>query len=241
MAFGVTPTPLKRDGWAVAARQDICLAQPPATGACGRVRAGTKYHPHGMANRRKCLSVTTGLQQSTGFAYHGRVTQMNRLWNRLCAAERGRWKRRSAAVFRMVTLSVTLFLVGIFGFALKIAPERGVNLDAEWKMWPYILAYLFVVAIPHRWIVRSRLAFIIVTALLALPLLVYLKLFADAIVKTWQEPVGPGAYRLLFHPTNLACAATFILFWLMFPLSLYLSWKFRHRVQNRGRVEEIQP
>jgi hypothetical protein len=150
--------------------------------------------------------------------------------------------------FRIVTMSIVLSVGGFASLVLfggqvlgitPFEPPSGVSPDEHmrridtgyytvegWNELGILVAYLAVVAIPHRWIVRSRIAVAVATVVLALPLLWYLGDFVCAIIEKRHDR---EALLELFHPVNVVFDTLCILFCLMIPLSLLFSWRYRNR------------
>ena len=155
-------------------------------------------------------------------------------------------KRKWVATFRIVTMSLVLSLGGfgclvLFGGLLlgctPFEPPTGVSFEEhmrrtdsgyytvqEWKQLAIMVAYLGVVSIPHRWIVRSRVAFIVTIIVLALPLFAYVGGIIELMIQKWPDR---AAFIERFQTIDVAFDSLCVLFCLMIPLSLFFSWIFR--------------
>ena len=147
--------------------------------------------------------------------------------------------------FRITTLMVLLgvggfyILLCLWGFAMNgIEPDPGMSFDEfvrlrnsgyyrheALQMMTEMSGYLMVVALPYRWIIRSRTRFVVV--FLALSAVFGFKLFS----RLWDivSRIGDVANmlnRLSWLQVDLAILA----FYAMAPLSLYLFWRYGRRV-----------
>jgi hypothetical protein len=86
-------------------------------------------------------------------------------------------------------------------------------------------AYLAIVALPHRWILRSRTRFVVVMALLCGAFTFrFLSLMLEIISSPGsQTEVDMRLWEWLF---SLLMLLLYAVFYAAAPVSLYLSWKY---------------
>jgi hypothetical protein len=130
-------------------------------------------------------------------------------------------------------------LVCLWGFAMNgIEPDPGMSFDEfkrlrdggyyrheSFQMMAEMSGYLMLVALPYRWIVRSRSRFLVV--FLALSAVFGFKLFSrlwDIISRIGD--VTNMLNRLSLLPVDLIVLA----FYAIAPLSLYLFWRYGRSV-----------
>lgn len=150
------------------------------------------------------------------------------------------------SVIRVVTLSVLVSLGGfyilvcLFGLLMNgpFEPEPGVSAEEHYRrqdsgyyrleallMIAKMTGYLAVVALPHRWILRSRVRFVLVFSVLC----VAFSLRPFSLISDVVSSLG-NKTELLNRLSWLPFDFLTFLFYAAAPVSLYLLWRYGRKV-----------
>jgi len=142
-------------------------------------------------------------------------------------------------VFSIGGVGCLVLIGGLLLGATPSGPPHGVSLEEHndrietgyytiegLKEVAILLVYLAIVAIPHKWVVRSKVIFLATLIALASPFLTYF----ISLIRLFLEYL-PDKTRLAerFSALNLTFDVVLMSFSLTIPLSLFFSWRLKQR------------
>jgi hypothetical protein len=128
------------------------------------------------------------------------------------------WSRdfRIVTLCTLLILGVCCILIALFNYTTNPEPQPDVRIPIA-KM----VAYLVLVALPHRWVTHSRVRSVVTFFLLCIPVSMSLYSLASEVGARFSA----GSASLHYFSVLPLCAVG-ILFYSVGALSLYLSWRY---------------